>query len=62
MDISKNIITEMDDIEKNSMSDYIIHNYVDDEQRIFGSLETQVNKIDQKIIDKYLQNEHKYQP
>jgi len=61
-DITNSMSSEMNDLKKNDKSDYIIHNYSSDEQIVFGSLLTQVSKIDQKIIDKYLQNEHKYQP
>ena len=44
---------EMKDLSKNSLSDFVIHNYNDDINP-FGDILTQVNKIDQKIIDKYL--------
>ena len=49
---------EMKDLSKNSISDFIIHNYNDDINP-FGSLLTQVNDIDKKIIDKYLSSERK---
>lgn len=49
---------EMKDLSKNSLSDFIVHNYNDDINP-FGSLSTQVNDIDQKIIDKYLSIERK---
>ena len=42
---------EMDDLDKNKMATYIIHNYENMDPL------TQVNKIDQKIIDFYLKNE-----
>jgi dephospho-CoA kinase len=48
--------TEMDPLEKNRLSDYTIHNY-NDEITVFGDTLSQVNKIDQKIIDKFLFNE-----
>jgi dephospho-CoA kinase len=50
---------EMKDLSKNSISDFIIHNYNDDINP-FGSLSTQVNDIDKKIIDKYLSSERKF--
>ena len=49
---------EMKDLSKNSLSDFVIHNYNDDINP-FGDILTQVNKIDQKIIDKYLSSERK---
>ena len=52
-DLSK---TEMDPLEKNRLSDYIIHNY-NDESSAFGDTYNQVCKVDQKIIDTYLFNE-----
>jgi hypothetical protein len=48
----------MKDLSKNSLSDFVIHNYNDDINP-FGDILTQVNKIDQKIIDKYLSSERK---
>lgn len=42
---------EMDDIDKNKISDFIIHNYEN------MDILKQVNVIDQKIIDAYLKNE-----
>ncbi len=48
---------EMKDLDKNKKSTYIIHNYSD---HILGGMGDQVTKIDQKIIDKYLQNEHSW--
>lgn len=50
---------EMKDLSKNSLSDFVIHNYNDDINP-FGDILTQVNKIDQKIIDKYLSTERKF--
>jgi dephospho-CoA kinase len=46
---------EMDTIEKNQMSDYIIHNYND--ETLLGDVLTQVSNVDQDIIDKYLLRE-----
>ena len=43
---------EMDPIEKNQMSDYIIHSY--NEETLLGDILTQVSNVDQDIIDKYL--------
>ena len=50
---------EMKDLSKNSLSDFVIHSY-NDEINPFGSLLTQVNDIDKKIIDKYLSSERKF--
>ncbi len=44
---------EMDDLEKNRLSDFIINNY--NEQNIID----EVSKIDLKLIDNYLSNERK---
>lgn len=49
---------EMKDLSKNSLSDYVIHNY-NDEINPFGDILTQVNKIDQRLIDNYLSSERK---
>ncbi len=46
---------EMDPIEKNQMSDYIIHSY--NEETLLGDILTQVSNVDQDIIDKYLLRE-----
>ena len=43
----------MKDLSKNSLSDFVIHNYNDDINP-FGDILTQVNKIDQDIIDDYV--------
>lgn len=59
-DIYHNMSIEMGDLDKNQKADYVIHNYEDVDVKVFGDLLTQVNKIDQKIIDKYLREEHKY--
>lgn len=47
---------EMDDIVKNSLSEYIISNYPS-AHHIYGDICEQVNKIDQAIIDRYLLDE-----
>jgi len=52
-DLSK---TEMDPLDKNELSDYVIHNY-NEETSAFGDTFTQTCKVDQKIIDMYLYNE-----
>jgi dephospho-CoA kinase len=44
---------EMDELDKNKLSEYVIHNYNDDSP-FYGDALTQVNKIDKKIIDNYL--------
>lgn len=54
--VNELVKTEMDALEKNRLSDYTIHNY-NDESTAFGDTLTQVNEIDQKIIDKFLFNE-----
>ena len=43
----------MDELDKNNMSDFVIHNYNNDSP-FYGDILTQINKIDQKIIDNYL--------
>ena len=53
MKIYEFLSSEMSDLEKNSMSDFVIHNYKNNEM---SDITTQVNKIDQKIIDKFVQN------
>jgi len=45
--------TEMDELEKNKLSKYVIHNYNIDNS-FYGDALTQVNQIDQLIIDNYL--------
>ena len=47
------IRTEMDELEKNNLSKYVIHNYNTD-NTFYGDAMVQVNKIDQEIIDNYL--------
>jgi dephospho-CoA kinase len=47
---------EMSDLEKNGMSDYIIHNY-NKESSFYGDAVQQVNMIDNKIIDDFLKRE-----
>lgn len=49
---------EMKDLDKNKLSHFVIHNY-NDVNLTIGDTLTQVNKIDQKIIDEYLKNEMK---
>ena len=44
---------EMDETVKNGLSDYVIHNY--ETGASFDTIE-QVNGIDKKMIDKYLDN------
>lgn len=50
---------EMKDLEKNRLSDFVVHNYNKTNLAIGDTL-TQVNKIDQEIIDEYLKNEGKF--
>lgn len=50
---------EMDDLVKNKMSDYMIHNYPS-ATIAFGDSCDQVNRIDRKIIDKYLIKEQTF--
>jgi dephospho-CoA kinase len=45
--------TEMDELDKNKLSKYVIHNYNIDNS-FYGDALTQVNQIDQLIIDNYL--------
>jgi dephospho-CoA kinase len=45
--------TEMDELDKNKLSKYVIHNYNIDNY-FYGDALTQVNQIDQLIIDNYL--------
>jgi hypothetical protein len=47
--------TEMDELEKNKLSKYVIHNYNVDNS-FYGDALTQVNQIDQMIIDNYLKD------
>jgi dephospho-CoA kinase len=49
------VSTEIDELEKNNKSNYVIHNYNEDSP-FYGDSLTQVNKIDQKIIDNYLKD------
>ena len=51
--ISELMKGEMDDLFKNKLADYTIHNYSSC-AIAFGDTCDQVNRIDQKIIDKYL--------
>lgn len=57
--ISELMKGEMDDLVKNKFSDYTIHNYPS-ATIAFGDLCDQVNRIDQKIIDKYLIKEQSF--
>jgi hypothetical protein len=52
---------EMDDLQKNKLSTYIIHNYEGAEE-ILGEIREQISKLDKKIVDKYLIKEHTYMP
>lgn len=47
------IATEYDDLVKNTLSDFVIHNYPS-AAIPFGDICEQVNKIDQKLIDDYV--------
>jgi dephospho-CoA kinase len=47
---------EMKDLDKNSLSKFVIHNY-NEVNLTIGDTLTQVNRIDQKIIDSYLKRE-----
>jgi dephospho-CoA kinase len=47
---------EMKDIDKSKYSDFVVHNY-NDVNLTIGDCLTQVNKIDQQIIDEYLKSE-----
>jgi hypothetical protein len=49
----------MKDLEKNRLSNFVVHNYNKTNLSIGDTL-TQVNKIDQEIIDEYLKNETKF--
>lgn len=46
---------EMDDLDKNNLSDFVIHNYNND-STFYGDTLTQVNDIDKKIVDKFLKD------
>lgn len=48
--------SEMKDLDKNSLADWVIHNY-DAVSIVMGSSVDQVSKIDQQIIDQYLKLE-----
>lgn len=50
---------EMGDLDKNKLSNFVIHNY-NDVNLTIGDTLTQVNKIDQNIIDEFLKNEMKF--
>lgn len=47
--------TEMDELDKNNLSNYVIHNYNSDSP-FYGDALTQVNEIDKKIIDDFLKD------
>jgi dephospho-CoA kinase len=46
---------EMDELDKNNLSDFVIHNYNNDSP-FYGDTLTQVNDIDKKIVDKFLKD------
>ena len=46
---------EMDELDKNNLSDFVIHNYNND-STFYGDTLTQVNDIDKKIVDKFLKD------
>jgi hypothetical protein len=48
-DIAYNLRNEVDDLKKNSMSNFVIHNYEGNNSPL-----DQVNKIDSFVIDEYL--------
>ena len=50
--------TEVDDLEKNRKSDFVVHNY-NEENPAIGDILSQVSNIDQKVIDDYLELERK---
>ena len=52
IDIHTLMNAEMSDLEKNGLADFVVHNYDDHD------VLKQVNRIDQRIIDKYLSSEH----
>jgi dephospho-CoA kinase len=51
--IYTSVSTEMDELDKNKLSKYVIHNYNIDND-FYGDAMTQVNQIDQQIIDNFL--------
>lgn len=57
--ISELMKGEVNELQKNSSADYIIHNY-EKAYSIMGDVCDQVNKIDQRIIDKYLIKEQSF--
>jgi dephospho-CoA kinase len=59
--ISELMKCEMDDLQKNKLSTYIIHNYEGAEE-ILGEIREQISKLDKKIVDKYLIKEHTSMP
>jgi len=59
--ISELMKCEMDDLQKNKLSTYIIHSYEGAEE-ILGEIREQISKLDKKIVDKYLIKEHTSMP
>lgn len=49
------ISSEMDELEKNKLATYVIHNYNSDSP-FYGDALKQVNEIDKKLIDNYLKS------
>jgi dephospho-CoA kinase len=47
--------TEIDELEKNKLATYVIHNY-NNESPFYGDALKQVNEIDKKIIDEHLKD------
>jgi dephospho-CoA kinase len=47
--------SEMDELEKNKMADFVIHNYNNDSP-FYGDCLKQVNEVDKKVIDNYLKD------
>ena len=57
--ISELMKGEINELEKNSKADYVIHNY-EKAYPIIGDVCDQASKIDQRIIDKYLIKEQSF--
>ena len=53
LNIYESMDSEMDDLEKNRLSDFVVNNYDDQD------ISDEINKIDLKFIDDYLSNERK---
>jgi len=49
------IENEMDELEKNKKSNYVIHNY---EDRLNHSIETQIYQISRSLLSKFDNNDH----